>query len=171
MKPVAHWIVIAVTCLVAPFARGANSEDEALASLIRGNDARFWKAYNTCDLEHFSEFFTQDVEFYHDKGGPMRGLANLTARTKENLCGASGWRLRREAVPGTDTVFPLRDGKTIYGAIFSGEHLFYVREPGKNEYLDGRANFVHLWLKTDGEFRMARILSFNHRPANEGQGK
>jgi hypothetical protein len=33
---------------------------------------------NRCDLEKFSSFFTEDVEFYHDQGGVTPGKEKLT---------------------------------------------------------------------------------------------
>ena len=66
---------------------------------------------------------------------------------------------------GTVNVFPLKNGDKIYGAVISGEHLFYVTELGKAEFLDGRANFTHVWLLKNDGYKMARILSYNHHPA------
>jgi hypothetical protein len=40
-----------------------------------------------------------------------------------------------------------------------------MTEDGKPEFLDGRANFVDLWLLKDSAWKMARVLSFNHHPA------
>jgi hypothetical protein len=135
-----------------------------VSATIRSADARFWQAYNTCDTTALRQFFTEDVEFYHDKGGVTLGAETLMASIKTNLCGEGG-RLRREAVDGTVHVFPLTGQGVAYGAVLSGEHLFYVLEKGKAERLDGRARFTHLWLLKDGTWRMARILSFDHGPA------
>ena len=168
MKNPFQVFVLAAACSVSSFspAAAAEAEQEKLASEIFRKDSLFWNAYNTCDTNKFKEFFTDDVEFYHDKGGPIVGADPLTENLKKNLCGGSGSRLRREVVAGTEKVFPLWKDNIIYGAILSGEHVFYVTEKGKSEYLDGHANFTHLWLKKDGDFRMARILSYDHRPAS-----
>ena len=45
--------------------------DKAITTL----DAALFDAYNRCDLEKFSSFFVDNVEFYHDQGG-------LSIRTK-----------------------------------------------------------------------------------------
>lgn len=137
-----------------------------LDEIILRYDSLFWKAYNSCDTTQFKSFFTSDVEFYHDKGGITHGLDKLIAVTKNNLCGANDFRLRREAVPGTVKVFPLQNGDVIYGAIISGEHVFYIRQGGK-ERLDGLAKFTHLWLLKDGAWKMTRILSYDHGPAQQ----
>jgi hypothetical protein len=116
-------------------------------------------------MSEMTQFFAEDVEFYHDKGGPKLGLENLRAVSEKGLCGNENWHLRREVVAGTVRVFPMENNRTPYGAILSGEHVFYINEKGKPEYLDGRARFTHLWLLKDGQWKMARILSYDHGPA------
>ncbi len=163
-------ILFGLACCGVLFSANVDPESDKLAAAVRAKDAQFWNAYNACDLTRIHEFFASDVEFYHDKGGPTIGRDALIETFKVNLCGSRGSRLRRVVVPETEAIFPLRKGNELYGAILSGEHLFYVSEPGKKEYLDGRANFTHLWLKQGGELRMTRILSFHHRPAVESVG-
>lgn len=110
------------------------------------------------------EFFTEDVEFYHDRGGPTVGLAKLVGTLRDNLCGNPDSRLRREAVDGTVRIFPLKSEHAAYGAVLSGEHLFHVLDKGRPERADGRARFTHLWLLRDRAWRMARVLSYDHGP-------
>ena len=131
---------------------------------VRDRDDAFWKAYNACDTTAFRGFFTADVEFYHDRGGPTIGLDALDTALATKLCGGAS-KLRREAVSDSVRWSILRSGDTIYGAIVAGEHVFYVREPGKAEFLDGRARFLTLWLLKDGAWKMARLLSYDHGPA------
>jgi hypothetical protein len=61
-------------------------------------------------------------------------------------------------------VFLLRDGPRIYGAIETGEHLFYIEEGGRPEYADGKARFTTLWIETNGKFQISRELSYDHQP-------
>ena len=50
------------------------------------------------------------------------------------------------------------DGK-LYGAIQMGEHGFAP----KGQQLDSKpARFVHLWLLDNGQWRIARVLSYDH---------
>jgi len=143
----------------------AQTADEKLTATILQKDSLFWVAYNNCETEKFSQFFTEDMEFYHDKGGATLGLENLVSSAKKNLCSSDTFRLRREAVEGTVKVFPLKKSDVIYGAILSGEHVFYILEKGKPARLDGQAKFTHLWLLKDGVWKMTRILSYDHGPA------
>lgn len=143
----------------------AQSDIQKLNATILEKDSLFWVSYNTCDTVGFQTFFTEDVEFYHDKGGVTLGLKNLAGTMKRNLCGSSNFRLRREAVQGTVKVFPLQSSNVIYGAIISGDHVFYILEQGKEPRLDGLAKFTHLWLLKDNQWKMTRILSYDHGPA------
>ena len=129
--------------------------------MIAYHDSIFWQAYNVCDVEKMSTYFTNDMEFYHDKGGPTFTLAKFKESMKTGLCGNPNWHLRREAVTGTVQAFPLHN----YGGLISGEHIFYVKEAGKPEYLDGYGKFTQLWQFKDGQWKMSRILSYDHGPA------
>ncbi len=158
------YMATAVLLLAAPSLQPKAQSNDDVTSAVLSLDDLFWQAYNTCDTAAFRQFFTEDVEFYHDKGGLTLGAEPLTASMKSNLC-AEGPRLRRQAVDGTVHAFPLRNQNAVYGAVLSGEHRFYVREEGKPERLDGQARFMNLWLLRDGAWRMARVLSYDHGPA------
>jgi hypothetical protein len=136
-----------------------------LEKIILHQDSLFWTAYNNCDVETMIQFFTDDVEFYHDRGGITKGLQDLKEGIQKNLCGNDNFRLRREVVKGSVNVFSLSRSDTLYGAIISGEHVFYVIEKGKEERLDGLAKFTHVWLLQDSTWKMSRVLSYDHGPA------
>lgn len=144
-------------------ALSAQDNDQQLSATILHKDSLFWQAYNTCDTSGFARYFVEDVEFYHDKGGVTLGLRDLLETFRKNLC-SGNFRLRREAVEGSVKVFPLRKDNVIYGAIISGDHIFYVTEQGKTEHAEGLAKFTHLWLLKNGEWKMERVLSYDHGP-------
>jgi len=131
---------------------------------VRARDRAFWTSYNMCDVGLMSEFFTDDVEFYHDRGGATLGKAALVEALRTKLCGNPDSRLRREEVAGTVELFPLWKDDRFYGAVLSGEHTFDIVAKGKPPQRDGRARFVHLWLVRDGVWRMSRVLSYDHGP-------
>jgi hypothetical protein len=140
-------------------------ENKHLTATILHSDSLFWKSYNECNIDENARFFTADILFYHDKGGVSKGQEALKDALKKNICGSSNQKVRREPLAGTVTVFPMRNGNKIYGAILSGEHYFYVSQDGKPEKREGLANFTHLWLLENNEWRMSYVLSYNHRPA------
>lgn len=142
----------------------AQTTDAELTATILQLDSSFWKTYNTCDTINMRKYFTEDLEFYHDKGGPSFGKETLISTYARNICNG-GFRLRREAVAGTLKVYPMRNNDTLYGAVLTGDHYFYVTEKGQAEKRSGFARFTHLWLKQDGVWKMSRILSFDHGAA------
>jgi hypothetical protein len=140
-----------------------NNNNQIIKSVI-SRDSLFWLAYNTCDTASIGDFYTDDVEFYHDKNGFSKGKSNIVSSFKKNLC-SDNFRLRREALDSTIHVFPLKNNDTIYGAVMNGEHYFYVLEKGKKERLDGWAKFTHTWILQNGKWQITRILSYDHKPA------
>ena len=140
----------------------AQTEQQKLTATILHLDSAFWNAYNNCDTAHFIDFVSDDVEFYHDKGGVTTNAKTLIEALNKNICGNAASRLRREAVAGTVKVYPMQDGDKIYGAIISGEHNFYLTPQGKPEFQSGVANFTQLWQLKNSVWKMTRILSYNH---------
>jgi len=158
------YFVITVLLSVSSSQVSAQTEEQKLTATILHLDSAFWNAYNTCDTAAFKNFITDDVEFYHDKGGITLGGKTLIESLDRNICGGET-RIRREAIPGTVHVYPMHSGNEIYGALISGEHLFYITEKGKSENLTGHASFTQLWQIKNGVWKMSRILSYNHHQA------
>lgn len=168
MKPkyyIPHLTAFLLSLFIISNSVSAQANEEQLAQIILKKDSLFWDSYNRCDTTNYNQFFSDDVEFYHDKGGITTGVQGLALSVKKNLCSNPDFRLRREAVKGTLKVFPLAKSGELYGAILSGEHVFYILEKGKEARLDGRARFTHLWLLKDNVWKMTRVLSYDHRPA------
>lgn len=161
------WLITCLLLLILAKPAAAQQGQQNIDSLIRHKDSLFWKAYNNCDLNGMNQFFSTDLEFYHDKGGITLGSENLIASTKKGLCGTPGYHLRREAIAETVKVFPMQANGQVYGALISGEHLFYITDKGQPEYLDGHARFTQLWVLREGEWKMSRILSYDHKPASD----
>ena len=143
----------------------AQKEEQQLTNTILLKDSLFWSGYNNCYFVNMQQYFTDDVEFYHDKGGITNGSKDLIESIEKNICGDENHKIRREAVPGSIKVFPMKNNGKIYGAVISGEHLFYIKDKGKDEYADGHARFTHLWILKDSVWKMYRLLSYDHGPA------
>ena len=168
------WVIMTMLFNLICYSVSAQSdpitiEDKKVTVTILHLDSLFWKTYNDCKTEKSGQFLADDVKFYHDKGGITNGREALVASIRDNVCGNKNSRLRREAVEGTVKVYPLRNGSTIYGAIISGEHVFYVIETGKPEMKDGLARFTQVWLLKNNEWKMYDILSYDHGPADRKQ--
>ncbi|HEV8484319.1 MAG TPA: nuclear transport factor 2 family protein [Blastocatellia bacterium] len=133
--------------------RRTTAPDHELFRTVASLDAAVFEAYNRCDLEKFSTFFTDDLEFYQDKGGLTRSRQSLVESVKNNICG----KVRRELVPGTIEVYPM-DG---YGAVEMGVHRFHHLER-ENTEPTGEAKFVHLWQNKDGAWKITRSKSHKY---------
>lgn len=118
-------------------------------------DSIFFEAFNTCDTTMSKSLFTKDLEFYHDHGGLTNYDQNL--RSIINRCNATT-KVRRELVPGSLEVYPIKD----YGAIEIGRHRFYYRQVGEEEKLDGTFKFIHIWVHENNEWKISRVISFDH---------
>ncbi|HAA17137.1 MAG TPA: hypothetical protein DCE41_37655 [Cytophagales bacterium] len=124
-------------------------------------DSLFWEAYNACDVAGMMQFVAEDFEFYHDRGGLTEDKGVFETGLENGLCAESGYRTRRVAVPNSLVVHPVPG----HGAIMEGDHLFYERAPGGQEYLAGKARFTHVWVNQAGQWQMTRVLSYGHTPA------
>jgi len=145
----------------------SQTENTTLEATILTLDKKFWNVYNTCDVDSFKKFLTDDLEFYHDKGGLTETSDKLVALVRNGLCSDPKTKLRREAVKGTVKVFPLNN----YGAIITGEHLFYLTENGNPERLVEAAKFTHVWKNENGIWRMSRVLSYDHQQTSSNGKK
>lgn len=155
----------AIFVLILSFIIIPAQNNETLIKEGLKSDSLFWVAYNKCNVNDMMRFIPNDVEFYHDKGGITKGAADLKGTFQKNLCGNKDFHLRREAIDKTVQTFPMKKDDKLYGLIISGDHYFYINETGKKEFRDGLAKFTDFWMLENGEWKMSRILSYNHGPA------
>jgi hypothetical protein len=131
----------------------ARAADDPLTAEIRAVDSAMFAAFNTCDqpgqLDKYMAFYAPDIEFYHDNGGLMVGLAPQRETTRTNVCG----HFSRELLPGTLQVFPIKD----FGAVSRGSHRFCQFDTGQ---CAGEADFLILWKRTPAGFKATRVVSF-----------
>ena len=128
-------------------------DDPALYDTIVRLDSTFFAAYNTCTvhLQEYSDFYAEDLEFYHDKGGVMNSKKGVVEATKKNICG----KVTRELVPGSVEVYPIAN----FGAVEIGFHRFHnSQEPNAHPH-NGR--FVIVWHHIDGAWKITRVISLH----------
>lgn len=138
-----------------------NKNSELFLELKKQDSIFFERGFNRCDMEYLEKFVNNDLKFYHDNGG-FQDKKLFLERTKENICSNPLKKPIRKVIPGSLEVFPLYDNGKLYGAIQSGEHEFYIREPNKKDVLGGRAKFTSVWTKKDGSWLMSEVLSYDH---------
>ena len=122
--------------------------------LARMDSILFDASFASCDAAKANAIFSDDVEFYHDQAGFSKGeeVREDTRRLTESCPGDKG--ITRSLVPGSLRVYPIKG----YGAVQVGIHRFDERGAATSTL----ARFVHLWHLTDGEWRLARVLSLDH---------
>lgn len=160
MKRLGPTLVLCVLALAsrasaqAPPLDAINSQAE-LDKAITALDTALFDAYNRCDLEKFSSFLDENVEFYHDQGGVTLGRQALTDSVKKNICGGD---VRRELVPGSLQIYHMKG----YGAVEIGIHRFL--HPKSNGPV-GEGRFITLWQYKDGGWKITRAISYDHHLA------
>lgn len=127
--------------------------DDSLFNQIAHLDSVLFNAFNGRDIETFKKLFTTDLEFYHDKGG-LTGYEYTIQSLKNTAARNDG--LKRELVPGSLEVYPIKD----YGAIQIGAHRFCHLENGKQDC--GTFKFVHIWKKFGNDWKITRVVSYDH---------
>jgi Domain of unknown function (DUF4440) len=153
------WHLRFVAVLLAAFTTICSAQDSTRSGplfdeLSRMDRELFDAAFVTCDASKFRSLFTDDAEFYHDRTGAAVGEA---ARTMKSCPRDNG--VTRTLVPDSLEVYPMQG----YGAIQIGRHVFARKgEPGSE-----MAKFVHLWKRESGAWRLARVLSFDHKPSTQ----
>jgi hypothetical protein len=162
--------IAALAAVVAALAGTAPvmPEGAALRASIASRDAELFELFFLgCDPKRLRPMLTDDVEFYHDKGGFIfRNAEAMTADYAKNCAERAkpdAWRSRRELVASSLTVDPVPG----YGAMEAGDHLFYERKGDGPEKLAGRSRFAMVWKWEDGTWKLSRVLSYSHAPAGK----
>ena len=156
-----------LSLLAAAALQGAIPDEPALTEAIRARDAEFFALVfdDGCDPDRLRTMLTPDFEMYHDRGGVVARDAEAFVRDYAQSCATrqapDAWRSRRALVADSLNVHPVPG----HGAIEDGEHLFYERRGDGPERLAGRARFTQLWRLTDDGWRLARVFSYAHAPA------
>ena len=133
---------------------------------ILAADAALFKAFfDTCDVEALRGLVTDDFEMFHDKGGRNITSGAQFVQAAQDKCKrqAEGvdFLSTRKLVPESMKVFPLNN----YGAIEVGVHRFYAVKPGEPDRLTETSQFTHVWKEENGQWRLARALSYDHQLA------
>jgi hypothetical protein len=146
-------LIVSVNVAHAADVKATSANAGPLYEEMAKMDAVLFDAFNRRDLEAITSVFAKDLEFYHDKGGVSNFEQNQNATRrlfeKEKT-------LRRQLVPGSMQVYPIKD----YGAIQTGEHKFCHLEQGRDDC--GTFKFLHIWKRTDTSWKLTRVVSYDH---------
>jgi len=154
MRVVIVWAaIVAAGVRLGAQAPAATTVDQSLRVEIARMDSLLFVAFNAGDLSRLKTFFASDLEFYQDNEG-LENYAQTMKDFEEMLQQPS--RIRRELVPGSLEVYPIKN----YGAIEVGSHRFCHEENGRTEC--GTFKFLHVWRKTGKSWQLSRIVSYAH---------
>ena len=134
----------------------AQTEEDAKSTLqqeIARLDSVVFDAFNKRKVDEFAKYFSRDLEFFHDKGG-LTGYEH-TVKFTQSLKD-DGNDLRRELIKESLEVYPIPG----YGAMQIGSHRFYQAENNKSN--GAIFKFVHIWQKKDDQWKITRVVSYDH---------
>lgn len=125
--------------------------DKELYRIIVEMDKEFFDAYNNCDLEKQANIYSDDIEFFHDKGGLMTSKQDIIDGTERNICG----KVTRTLIPESVEVYPINN----YGAVQIGLHKFYNNQEPDAESIP--VKFIVIWHNHDGNWKIEKVVSLH----------
>ena len=131
-----------------------SEESSKLNNTIAALDSTLFNAYNNCTqskyLDQYASLFSEDLEFYHDKGGMSTSKSEMVGGVKNHICG----KVRRELLKGSIEVSPVPG----FGAIEIGSHRFHnLIEKSTSQY----SKFVIVWQFKNDEWKVTRVISLH----------
>jgi hypothetical protein len=149
---------------------GPKATPELFAALLEQDRVLFDAAFNRCEPESLPALIHADFEFLHDKSGRIAGSREEFLASAREMCAkrntGENFTARRELILDSMTVHPL----VGYGAMQMGTHRFYAVQAGRPDRLTEVAKFIHVWREVDGEWQLARAISYDHQLAEPPAG-
>ena len=127
------------------------SQSHDLYETVAKLDSTFFTAYNNCDMTTQAAFYSDSIEFYHDRNGLSTSKKDILEGTKKYICG----KVTRELVKGSIEVSPIPG----YGAIELGSHMFHNNQE-KND-LPHASRFVIFWRNSGGKWTIMKVVSLH----------
>ena len=161
-----HYLPFICALFFFGISQGQVETSSGLYKTLKANDSLiFHEGFNKCNLLPLENLLTDDIEFYHDKGG-FQDKALFMKAMRENICNSPERKPIRKLTPNTLEVYPLYNNGVLYGALQKGRHEFYIKELDKELYQTGTALFTILWIKEDEVWKAKRIYSYHHGATN-----
>jgi hypothetical protein len=139
--------------LFASFSTLAQVEKSSeLYKTILNLDKELFDTYNTCseNLEKHASFYSEEIEFFHDKGGLSTSKEEIIEAIKKNICG----KVTRDLVADSIEIHEIPN----YGVVVIGFHKFNslieksTSDPSK---------FILFWKHTDSNWKLAKVVSLH----------
>lgn len=156
MRHAAFVFCLALSALPA-LAADAPGKSGALYAEGAALDARYFDAFNRCDVATLERLTDPRIEFYHDKDGLSVGRDPFLKSVKENVCGKFTRILEKDSLE----VWPIPN----YGMMMVGVHRFHHPDGSP----DGIGKFMTLWAQHEGRWTMTQTFSYAHGQAPAAQ--
>jgi len=125
--------------------------DREVHDIIVAKDKEYFDAYNACDMTKQSSIYSEDLEFFHDKGGLSTSKQEVLTSIEKNICG----KVTRTLIEGSIEVYPIKN----YGAIEIGYHKFYNnQEPNAKSK---PSKFIMVWKYEDEKWVISKVISLH----------
>ncbi len=154
---------LVVSCLMT--ANSFAQDTGTLYQEIKKMDSLYFSAQNNCDLEMYDFYLSEDFEFFHDVAGKTSSKDDEMS-DMSIFCGdeqRNRQPIRRQLTEGTLQVFPMDN----FGALEFADHLFYLQIPDGTEKLIGSGKFTALWKEINDEWKLTRVISYDHQHVAE----
>lgn len=153
-------LVLMLGCSTARSDKSTSSQQYSppsreLHDTIARMDSLMFAAFNEHNLEKLKTFFSEDLEFYHDKGGVDNYLQTME-KFRTLFANNRNTGLRRDIVKESLEVYPVKD----YGAVETCLHRFCHVENGKDDC--GTFKNIMIWQRKNGEWKVTRVVSYGH---------
>lgn len=136
-------------------------EQQVFAAIQRCDSQLFAAVFGTCDSARVRALISADLEFYHDKSG-ITNSSNNFLLSIAGIC-SSEFHPSRELQPGSMEIFLLKNNDSLYGVVQTGMHTFYEKPSGQSKQLRSTARFTHLWVLEKSNWKLKRVLSYDHQ--------
>lgn len=160
-------VMFGILASFSSLALGQLDKHSELHHLLAQKDSiLFNAAFNTCNTDVLEEIFTEDFEFFHDKGGLTEGKTAFLDPMKETCAQRVPTDLqpsKRILLDDSLEVFPLYQDGELYGAIQHGIHRFEFLDKDNNYQRGDIAKFTHVWVKENAIWKVKRELSYDHQ--------
>ena len=152
-------IFLYVSALVISLVANAQTEeipeykpsDIQLHNTISKLDSIYFTAYNTCDIETQRKMYSEDLEFFHDKGGLATSKEGILTSLKNNICG----KVTRTLIKGSIEVYPIPN----YGAIQIGYHKFFNNQEPNEKSIPSK--FIVVWKQDKDNWQITKVISLH----------
>lgn len=150
--------------LVSGIAAAQVDKNSDLFKTLKQQDSILFDiGFNKCEIEKSAEIIYDDLEFYHDKAGVTNSKDEFVSIMKNGICSDNNTeKVYRFLVEESLEVFPMYNNGKLYGALQNGKHFFSTDENMSFENTDNYALFSHLWILENEEWKLKRVISYNH---------